>query len=136
MQIKRCGSQPSGAGPAEYFTGRVRIDPMTAAPDPAPFSCASVTFEPGARTAWHSHPLGQALIVTAGCGWAQTDGGPVETIRAGDTVWFAPGERHWHGATAQTGMTHIAMAPVLDGRAVDWLDQVTEAHYLAAAQPG
>ena len=136
MQIKRCGSQPSGAGPAEYFTGRVRIDPMTAAPDPAPFSCASVTFEPGARTAWHSHPLGQALIVTAGCGWAQTDGGPVETIRAGDTVWFAPGERHWHGATAQTGMTHIAMAPVLDGRAVDWLDQVTEAQYLTAAQPG
>jgi quercetin dioxygenase-like cupin family protein len=136
MQIKRCGSQPSGAGPAEYFTGRVRIDPMTAAPDPAPFSCASVTFEPGARTAWHTHPLGQALIVTAGCGWAQTDGGPVETIRAGDTVWFAPGERHWHGATAQTGMTHIAMAPVLDGRAVDWLDQVTEAQYLAAAHPG
>jgi len=136
MQIKRCGSQPSGAGPAEYFTGRVWIDPMTAAPDPAPFSCASVTFEPGARTAWHTHPLGQALIVTAGCGWAQTDGGPVETIRAGDTVWFAPGERHWHGATAQTGMTHIAMAPVLDGRAVDWLDQVTEAHYLAAAHPG
>jgi quercetin dioxygenase-like cupin family protein len=136
MQIKRCGSQPSGAGPAEYFTGRVRIDPMTAAPDPAPFSCASVTFEPGARTAWHTHPLGQALIVTAGCGWAQTDGGPVETIRAGDTVWFAPGERHWHGATAQTGMTHIAMAPVLDGRAVDWLDQVTEAQYLIAAQPG
>jgi quercetin dioxygenase-like cupin family protein len=136
MQIKRCGSQPSGAGPAEYFTGRVRIDPMTAAPDPAPFSCSSVTFEPGARTAWHTHPLGQALIVTAGCGWAQTDGGPVETIRAGDTVWFAPGERHWHGATAQTGMTHIAMAPVLDGRAVDWLDQVTEAQYLIAAQPG
>ena len=136
MQIKRCGSQPSGAGPAEYFTGRVRIDPMTAAPDPAPFSCASVTFEPGARTAWHTHPLGQALIVTAGCGWAQTDGGPVETIRAGDTVWFAPGERHWHGATAQTGMTHIAMSPVLDGRAVDWLDQVTEAQYLIAAQPG
>jgi quercetin dioxygenase-like cupin family protein len=136
MQIKRCGSQPSGAGPAEYFTGRVRIDPMTAAPDPAPFSCASVTFEPGARTAWHTHPLGQALIVTAGCGWAQTDGGPVETIRAGDTVWFAPGERHWHGATAQTGITHIAMAPVLDGRAVDWLDQVTEAQYLIAAQPG
>jgi quercetin dioxygenase-like cupin family protein len=136
MQINRCGSQPSGAGPAEYFTGRVRIDPMTAAPDPAPFSCASVTFEPGARTAWHTHPLGQALIVTAGCGWAQTDGGPVETIRAGDTVWFAPGERHWHGATAQTGITHIAMAPVLDGRAVDWLDQVTEAQYLAAAHPG
>jgi quercetin dioxygenase-like cupin family protein len=131
MQIKRCGSQPSGAGPAEYFTGRVRIDPMTAAPDPAPFSCASVTFEPGARTAWHTHPLGQALIVTAGCGWAQTDGGPVETIRAGDTVWFAPGERHWHGATARTGMTHIAIAPVQDGRAVDWLDQVTDAQYLA-----
>jgi len=134
MQIKRCGSQPSGAGPAEYFTGRVRIDPMTAAPDPAPFSCASVTFEPGARTAWHTHPLGQALIVTAGCGWAQTEGGPVETIRAGDTVWFAPGERHWHGATAQTGMTHIAMAQVQDGRAVDWLDQVTEAQYLAGGQ--
>jgi quercetin dioxygenase-like cupin family protein len=134
MQIKRCGSQPSGAGPAEYFTGRVRIDPMMAAPDPAPFSCASVTFEPGARTAWHTHPLGQALIVTAGCGWAQTEGGPVETIRAGDTVWFAPGERHWHGATAQTGMTHIAMAPVQDGRAVDWLDQVTEAQYMAGGQ--
>ena len=134
MQIKRCGSQPSGAGPAEYFTGRVQIDPMTAAPDPAPFSCASVTFEPGARTAWHTHPLGQALIVTAGCGWAQTDGGPVETIRTGDTVWFGPGERHWHGATARTGMTHIAMAPVQDGRAVDWLDQVTDAQYLAGGQ--
>ena len=135
MHIKRCGAQPSGAGPAEYFTGRVRIDPLTAAPDPAPFSCASVTFEPGARTAWHTHPLGQALIVTAGCGWAQTAGGPIETIRAGDTVWFAPGERHWHGATAKTGMTHIAMAPVQDGRAVDWLDQVTEAQYLAGSQP-
>ena len=134
MQIKRCGSQPSGAGPAEYFTGRVRIDPMTAAPDPAPFSCASVTFEPGARTAWHTHPLGQALIVTAGCGWAQTEGGPVETIRTGDTVWFPPGERHWHGATARTGMTHIAMAPVQDGRAVDWLEQVTDAQYLAGGQ--
>jgi quercetin dioxygenase-like cupin family protein len=134
MQIKRCGSQPSGAGPAEYFTGRVRIDPMTAAPDPAPFSCASVTFEPGARTAWHTHPLGQSLIVTAGCGWAQTDGGPVETIRTGDVVWFAPGERHWHGATARTGMTHIATAPVQDGRAVDWLEQVTDAQYLAGGQ--
>ena len=135
MQIKRCGSQPSGAGPAEYFTGRVRIDPLTAAPDPAPFSCASVTFEPGARTAWHTHPLGQALIVTAGCGWAQTEGGPVETIRTGDTVWFPPGERHWHGATAQTGMTHIAIAAAQDGRMVDWLDQVTDAEYLAGRQP-
>ena len=135
MHIKRCGAQPSGAGPAEYFTGRVRIDPLTAAPDPAPFSCASVTFEPGARTAWHTHPLGQALIVTAGCGWAQTEGGPIETIRAGDTVWFPPGERHWHGATAQTGMTHIAIAAAQDGRMVDWLDQVTDAEYLAGRQP-
>jgi quercetin dioxygenase-like cupin family protein len=130
MQIKRCGSQPSGAGPAEYFTGRVRIDPMSAAPDPAPFACASVTFEPGARTAWHTHPLGQALIVTAGCGWAQSEGGPVETIRTGDVVWFAPGERHWHGATARTGMSHISIAPVQNGRAVDWLEQVTDAQYL------
>jgi quercetin dioxygenase-like cupin family protein len=135
MHIKRCGAQPSGAGPAEYFAGRVRIDPLTAAPDPAPFSCASVTFEPGARTAWHTHPLGQALIVTAGCGWAQTEGGPVETIRTGDTVWFPPGERHWHGATARTGMTHIAIAAAQDGRMVDWLDQVTDAEYLAGRQP-
>jgi quercetin dioxygenase-like cupin family protein len=134
MQIKRCGSQPSGAGPAEYFTGQVRIDQASAAPDPTPFSCVSVTFEPGARTVWHTHPLGQALIITAGCGWAQAEGGPVQVIRAGDVIWFEPDERHWHGATASTGMTHIAIAPALNGKVVTWLDHVADAQYLAGAQ--
>jgi len=129
MEITRVGSQPSGKGPAEWFTGTVRIDPLFRAPDPARVGGALVTFEPGARTAWHTHPLGQTLIVTAGCGWAQRDGGPVEEIRPGDVVWFAPGEKHWHGATASTAMSHIAVGEYLDGSPVDWLEHVDEAHY-------
>ncbi len=129
MEIKRSGSQPSGKGPGEYFTGQVRIDPLFNPPDPARIATAHVTFEPGARTAWHTHPLGQTVIVTAGCGWAQREGGPVEEIRAGDVVWFPPGERHWHGATAATAMSHIALQERLDGETVKWLDHVTEEQY-------
>jgi len=129
MDITRVGSQPSGKGPAEYFTGTVRVDPLFQAPDPARVSCASVTFEPGARTAWHTHPLGQTLIVTAGCGRAQRWGGSIEEIRAGDVVWFAPGEKHWHGASPTTSMTHIAIQERLDGRPVDWLEHVSDAQY-------
>ena len=131
MDIKRNGSRPSGTGPAEYFTGSVRIDPLFQASAPARVVGASVTFEPGARTAWHTHPLGQTLIVTAGCGWAQRDGGPVEEIRPGDVVWFPPGERHWHGATATTAMTHIAIQEALDGKTVDWLEKVSDEQYRA-----
>ena len=131
MDIKRNGSRPSGTGPAEYFTGSVRIDPLFQASAPARVVGASVTFEPGARTAWHTHPLGQTLIVTAGCGWAQHDGGPVEEIRPGDIVWFPPGERHWHGATATTAMTHIAIQEALDGKTVDWLEKVSDEQYRA-----
>src|SRR6478752_2665223 len=109
MEIKRSGSQASGKGPADWFTGTVRIDPLHSAPDPARVACACVTFEPGARTAWHTHPLGQTLIVTAGCGWVGRDGGIVEEIRPGDVVWIAAGERHWHGGTPTTAMTHIAI---------------------------
>lgn len=129
MEIKRSGSQPSGKGPAEYFTGQVRIDPLFNPPDPARIATAHVTFEPGARTAWHTHPLGQTLIVTAGCGWVQREGGPVEEIRAGDVVWFPPGEKHWHGAAAATAMSHIALQERLDGETVKWLDHVTEEQY-------
>ena len=129
MEITRSGSQPSGKGPAEYFTGSVRIDPLFQAPEPARVRGASVTFEPGARTAWHTHPLGQTLIVTAGCGWVQREGGPVEDIRPGDVVWFSPDEKHWHGATATTGMTHIALQEALDGKVVDWKEKVTDAQY-------
>ncbi len=129
MEIKRSGSQPSGKGPADYFTGQVRIDPLFNPPEPARIATAHVTFEPGARTAWHTHPLGQTLIVTAGCGWAQREGGPVEEIRAGDVVWFPPGERHWHGATATTAMRHIALQDRPDGETVKWLDHVTEEQY-------
>ena len=129
MEIKRCGTQASGKGPADWFTGSVRIDPLNTTPDPARVACASVTFEPGARTAWHTHPLGQTLVVTAGCGRAQKWGGPVEEIRPGDVVWFAPGEKHWHGAGPQTAMTHIAMQERLDGKAVEWMEQVSEAEY-------
>jgi quercetin dioxygenase-like cupin family protein len=134
MDIQRNGLKPSTKGPADWFTGTVRIDPLFQAPSPARVAGASVTFEPGARTAWHTHPLGQALIITAGCGWAQAEGGAVEVIRAGDIIWFAPDERHWHGATASTGMTHIAIAPALNGKVVTWLDHVTDAQYLAGAQ--
>lgn len=134
MDIQRAGSRPSGKGPADYFTGSVRVDPLFEAPEPARVAGALVTFEPGARTAWHTHPLGQTVIVTAGLGWAQREGGPVETIRPGDVVWFPPGEKHWHGAAASTGMSHVAIQERLDGKAVEWLEPVTEAQY--AAGPG
>ena len=129
MQITRNGSQPSGKGPSEYFTGVVRVDPLFKAPDPARVSGASVTFEPGARTAWHTHPLGQTLIVTAGCGRVQHEGGPIEVVHAGDVIWFPPGEKHWHGASPTTAMTHIAIQEQLDGKAVDWLEKVSDEQY-------
>ena len=129
MDIKRIGSQPSGRGPAEWFTGAVRIDPLFASNEPARAGGASVTFEPGARTAWHTHPLGQTLIVIAGFGWVQRVGGPVEKIRPGDVVRFEPGEKHWHGASPTTAMTHIAIQEQLDGKAVDWLEKVTDEQY-------
>jgi quercetin dioxygenase-like cupin family protein len=131
MEMKRCGSQPSGKGPPDYFTGAVRVDPLFQAPDPARVSGASVTFAPGAGTAWHPHPLGQTLIVTAGCGWVQRAGGPVEEIRPGDVVWFPPGEKHWHGASPTTAMTHIAIEEVLNGKAVDWAKYVSDEQYRA-----
>ena len=129
MDIKRSGSQPSGKGPEAYFTGTVRIDPLFQAPDPARVAGAGVTFEPGARTAWHTHPLGQTLIVTAGCGLAQRWGGPIETIQPGDVIWFPPGEKHWHGATSTTAMTHIAIVEQLDGKTVNWMEKVSEEEY-------
>jgi quercetin dioxygenase-like cupin family protein len=129
MEIRRSGSQAAGRGPSDYFTGQVRIEPLFEAPAPSKMFCASVTFEPGARTAWHVHPLGQTLIVTAGCGWAQRWGGPVEEIRPGDVVWFPPGEKHWHGATATTAMTHIAIVERIDGKSADWLEQVTDEQF-------
>jgi quercetin dioxygenase-like cupin family protein len=129
MDIKRSGSQPSGIGLAEWFTGTVRIDPLFQAPDPARVLGASVTFEPGARTAWHTHPLGQTLIVTAGSGRAQRWGGPIEEIRPGDVIWFPAGEKHWHGATATTAMTHIAIQEQLNGKAVDWMEKVSDEEY-------
>ncbi|MEO5494694.1 MAG: cupin domain-containing protein [Sphingomonas sp.] len=129
MDIKRSGSQPSAPGPADYFTGTVRLDAPFKADAPARVGGATVTFEPGARTAWHTHPLGQTLIVTAGLGWAQREGGPREEIRPGDIVWFAPNEKHWHGATATTAMTHIAIAEALDGKVVDWMEKVTDDQY-------
>ncbi len=131
MDIKRVGTQPSSKGPAEYFTGTIRIDPLFQAPDPARVSGASVTFEPGARTVWHTHPLGQTLIVTFGHGWVQRWGGPVEEIHPGDVVWFPPGEKHWHGATPTTAMTHFAIQEALNGKPVDWLEQVTDEQYQA-----
>lgn len=129
MDIKRSGSQPSGPGPSEWFTGTVRIDPLHSAPDPGRVAMASVTFEPGARTAWHTHPLGQTLIVTFGRGWVRREGGLIEEIVPGDVVWFEPDEKHWHGATANTAMTHIAIQERLDGKAVTWMEQVTEGEY-------
>jgi quercetin dioxygenase-like cupin family protein len=129
MEIKRAGSQASAKGPSDWFTGAVRIDPLFAVPAPARVQGASVTFEPGARTAWHTHPLGQTLIVTAGAGLAQREGGPVEEIHPGDVVWFAPGEKHWHGATATTGMTHIAIQESLDSKVVDWMEHVSDEQY-------
>jgi len=129
MEIKRSGSQASTNGPIDWFTGAVRIDPLFDAVEPSRVSGASVTFEPGARTAWHTHPLGQRLIVTAGLGWAQSWGAPIEEIRPGDVVWFAPGEKHWHGATPTTAMTHIAIQEALDGKVVEWMEKVSDEQY-------
>jgi quercetin dioxygenase-like cupin family protein len=129
MQIQRSGAKPSGKGPADYFTGTVRIDPLFSPPDPARVAGAFVTFEPGARTAWHTHPLGQTLIVTSGLGWIQREGGTVEEIRPGDVVWFEPGEKHWHGASAAAAMSHIAIQEKLNGSPVDWMEHVTDAQY-------
>ena len=131
MDIKRSGAQPSAKGPDEYFTGMVRIDPLAQAPAPARVLAVSVTFEPGARTAWHTHPLGQNLIVLFGCGWVQSEGGPKKEIRAGDVVWCPPGEKHWHGATSTTAMTHIAIVEQLDGKTVDWMEKVSDEEYEA-----
>lgn len=132
MEIHRNGSRPSTQGSADYFTGSVRVAPLFEAPAPARARGAQVTFEPGARTAWHTHPLGQTLIVTSGCGWVQRAGGPVEEIRPGDVVWFPPGEKHWHGATATTAMTHIAIQEALDGKTVEWLEKVSDDQYRPA----
>ena len=132
MDIKRSGSQPSGKGPAEYFTGTVRIDPLAQAHAPARVLAVSVTFEPGARTAWHRHPLGQTLIVTSGCGWVQSEGQPKVEIRPGDVVWCPPNEKHWHGATPTTAMTHIAVVEALDGKTVEWMEKVSDEQYMAA----
>ena len=132
MEIKRVGSQASAKGPSDWFTGTVRIDPLFTAPDPALVSGASVTFEPGARTAWHMHPLGQALIVTAGCGWVQREDGPVEEIHPGDVVWIPPHEKHWHGATPSTALTHIAIQERKDGKMVDWMEHVSDEQYRKA----
>lgn len=129
MDIKRIGSRPSGKGNADYFTGSVRIDPLSEPPEPARVSMALVSFEPGARTAWHTHPFGQTLIVSAGCGWVQREGGEKTEIHPGDVVYFSPGERHWHGATATTAMSHIAVQEKLDGSPVVWMDQVTDKQY-------
>jgi quercetin dioxygenase-like cupin family protein len=129
MEIKRSGLEPSGKGPAEWFTGSVRVDPLFSAPEPARVSGGLVTFEPGARTNWHTHPLGQMLIVTAGCGRVQRDEGPIEEIRPGDVVWIPPGEKHWHGATPTTGMSHVAIQEKLGGENGDWLESVTEEQY-------
>ncbi len=129
MEIKRAGSQPSAEGPADWFTGTVRIDPLFSAPAPARVAGASVTFEPGARTAWHTHPLGQTLIVTGGCGRVQREGSPIEEIRPGDVVWFPPGEKHWHGASPTAAMTHIAIQENLDGKVVDWMEKVSDEQY-------
>ena len=129
MDIQRAGSKPSGKGPADYFTGTVRVDPLFDRPDPARVSGASVTFEPGARTAWHTHPLGQTLIVTSGFGWVQQEGGPVEEIRPGDVVWFPPNVRHWHGASPTTAMTHLAIQEKLNGSPVTWMEKVTDEQY-------
>ena len=129
MEIKRNGSQPSGKGSAEWFTGNVRIDPLHQAPAPARVSISRVTFEPGARTAWHSHPLGQTLIVTVGPGLVQSWGKPIELIQAGDVVWSEPGEKHWHGAARTTAMTHISIVEQLDGKTADWMEHVSDEQY-------
>src|SRR5689334_5492575 len=132
MEITRSGSPPSSKGPAEWFTGDVAIDPLFEPTEPAHVRAASVTVQPGARTAWHTHPLGQTLILTSGLGWAQRWGGPIEEIRPGDVVWFSPGEKHWHGASPTTAKTHIAIQEALNGKVVDWMEHVTDAQYGAA----
>jgi len=134
MEIKRIDSQPTSKGPAEWFTGLVRIQPMFESPQPARARGASVTFEPGARTAWHTHPLGQTLIVTSGLGWAQREDGPIEEVGPGDVIWFAPNEKHWHGATPTNAMTHIATQEALDGKVVEWMEHVTDKEYLSGTQ--
>jgi quercetin dioxygenase-like cupin family protein len=131
MEIHRACSRPSSKGPEDWFTGTVRIDPVIQTATPARVASATVTFEPGARTAWHTHPLGQTLIVTTGCGRVQREGGSIEEIRPGDVVWFQPGEKHWHGAAPTTAMTHIAIQEQLDGKAVDWLEKVSDEQYLS-----
>ncbi|MCC5074394.1 (R)-mandelonitrile lyase [Xanthomonas campestris] len=131
MELKRAGSTPSAKGPAEYFTGNVRIDMLASAKEPGRVGCAAVTFEPGARTVWHTHPLGQILIVTAGLGWTQCEHGSIVEIRPGDTIVCPSGHRHWHGASPTTGMTHIAVTESLDGKAVEWMEPVTDEQYLA-----
>jgi|ERR1051326_7171314 quercetin dioxygenase-like cupin family protein len=129
MEVKRSGSQQPSKGRAEWFTGKVQIQPLFEAPEPARVRGASVTFEPGARTAWHTHPLGQTLIVTSGVGWAQREGGPAEEIKQDDVVWFAPNEKHWHGATPISAMTHIAIQEALNGKVVEWMEHVTDEQY-------
>ncbi|GAB7531871.1 cupin domain-containing protein [Pseudomonas sp. 3A(2025)] len=133
MKLHRAGSQPSIKGSSDFFTGEVRIDPLSSPPEPSRVSCASVTFEPGARSAWHTHPVGQTLIVTSGCGWTQCEGEAIVEIRAGDVIWCPPGHRHWHGATSTTSMTHIAIQEALDGSAVHWMEHVTDEQYLGTA---
>jgi quercetin dioxygenase-like cupin family protein len=135
MEIKRVGSQASSKGPADWFTGTVRVDPLFEAAEPARVRGASVTFEPGARTAWHIHPLGQTLIITAGCGRVQREGGPIEEIRPGDVVWFAPNDKHWHGAAPTTAMSHIAVQEALDGKVVEWMEHVMDQEYLRKTGP-
>jgi quercetin dioxygenase-like cupin family protein len=134
MIVKRAGSQPSQKGPPEYFTGNVRIDPLNSAPKPSRVSCASVTFEPGARTAWHTHPLGQTLLVTSGAGWTQCEGEDIVEIRAGDVIWCPPDHKHWHGATPTSAMTHIAIQESLNGSPVTWLEKVTDEEYLKGSR--
>ena len=131
MELKRAGSQPSLQGPSDWFTGSVRIDPLSNPPAPARVSCASVTFEAGARSHWHTHPLGQTLLVTSGCGWTQCEGEAIVEIRPGDVIWCPPGHKHWHGASPTTSMTHIAIQEALDGKVVHWMEPVTDAQYLA-----
>lgn len=136
MKLMRAGSQPSQRGPEDCFTGTVRIDPLYAAPEPARVSAGQVTFEPRARSAWHTHPLGQILVVTSGCGWTQCAGEPIVEIRAGDTIWCPPGHKHWHGASSTTAMTHIAIQEALDGNAVIWMEKVTDEEYLVGPPSG
>ena len=136
MEIKRSGAEPSRKGPAEWFTGTVRIDPLFQAPGPARVSGAMVTFEPGARTAWHTHPLGQTLLIVSGLGWVQREGGPLKEVRLGEVVWFPPGLKHWHGASPTNAMTHIAIQESLDGKNVEWMEHVTDAQYVAGVSAG